>query len=109
MFIFLFLASKAYLDTGVILPLASKWREIGCELGMPTSELENIKTSCEQYEKVESVLHVDTVQHCFHKMLQWWRGSGDTKTFKQISKALHSLEFHGEEKEMQEIHGKFSI
>lgn len=91
-------ASEAYLKNGVSLPIVEKWKEIGCELGVPRDILDSFQT--------QTIYRYSDVDFCFQKMFSWWRENGRTKSLKVFSKALHSVGYHEQEYYLQKIHGK---
>jgi hypothetical protein len=81
--------------------IASQWRSIGVQLGVPGHELDNIQANC--------CGDPHMVQNCLTRVFQWWltRNKQDTDiTPERLAQAIHIVGEHEVEVEIKRKFGK---
>ena len=82
--------------------IASQWRNIGVQLGVPGNELDNIQANCRGDPHV--------VRNCLSRVFNWWltRSKRDTDiTPKKLAQAIHIVGEHEVEVEIKRKFGKY--
>ena len=82
--------------------IASQWRNIGVQLGVPGNELDNIQANCRGDPHV--------VQNCLSRVFNCWlsRSKRDTDiTPKKLAQAIHIVGEHEVEVEIKRKFGKY--
>jgi hypothetical protein len=77
--------------------IASRWRSIGVQLGVPGHELDNIEANSRGPHMV---------QDCLSRVFDWWLRNEQDTTPKKLAQAIHTVGKHEVEIEIKQKFGK---
>ena len=90
-------------DLGLLVKLcgkiASQWRNIGIQLGVPGHELDNIQENCRGGPHM--------VQNCLSSVFDWWLKNEQDITPEKLAQAIHIVGEHEVEREIKQKFGKY--
>jgi hypothetical protein len=81
--------------------IASQWRSIGVQLGVPGHELDNIQANCHG--------HPHMVDNCLSRIFHWWLTRDTDITLERLAQAIHIVGEHEVEIEIKRKFGKYTI
>ena len=81
--------------------VASKWREIGIQLGIPNHDLDTIQANNQGDPHM--------VQNCLSRVFDWWLKNEQDITPEKFAQAVHVVGEHEVEMEIKQKFGKYAL